>query len=106
MARGYLGTTLLESYDDTPFEGFGRVEWALRYIADYGAIDGDHHRAWLLDQVLRILKGTPVKLSMAEWRRPAGVARSIEYRFETGEPSQAYLEWVAEVGEHDVGIPP
>ena len=30
---------------------------AIRIIADYGQIDGAHHKMWVLDQVLRLLTG-------------------------------------------------
>lgn len=33
----------------------GRVVCALAYIKQYGAIDGGHHKAWLIDQILRSL---------------------------------------------------
>ncbi len=34
-----------------------RVDAALRLIERYGGIDGDHHRAWVIDQVVRVLVG-------------------------------------------------
>lgn len=30
---------------------------ALELIVQYGGIDGDHHKAWVLDQVTRVLAG-------------------------------------------------
>lgn len=30
---------------------------ALNMIAQYGGIDGEHHKQWVLDQVVRILTG-------------------------------------------------
>lgn len=30
---------------------------AISLILEYGGIDGNHHKQWLLDQVLRILAG-------------------------------------------------
>lgn len=81
---------------------------ALMYIEHYGQIEGDHHRAWVIDQVARILMGTPVLLKAARWKRPQGV--HSELRFSTGEPSKKYLAWRAE-GEvqgydYDEGIAP
>ncbi len=35
-----------------------RIEKALDLIIKYGGIDGDHHKAWVLDQVTRALSGT------------------------------------------------
>jgi hypothetical protein len=33
----------------------GKTEKALALIADYGGTDGDHHKQWLIDQLLRVL---------------------------------------------------
>ena len=32
-----------------------RIKQALELIANYGGIDGGHHKMWVLDQVVRIL---------------------------------------------------
>jgi len=90
--QGYLGETELKSTDGTPYQGFGPTEWAMKYIEFYGQIDGGHHKQWVLDQVARILKGTPVELSLAKWDNG-----QQEYRFNTGEPSKEYLSWVEEM---------
>lgn len=34
-----------------------RAEEALNLIQRYGGIDGDHHKAWVIDQVVRALTG-------------------------------------------------
>jgi hypothetical protein len=90
--HGYLGETEMKSSDGTPYEGFGHTEWAMKFIESYGQIDGGHHKQWVLDQVARILHGTPIELSLAKW--DTGIE---EYRYSTGEPSQAYLDWVKEM---------
>jgi hypothetical protein len=90
--NGYLGEEELSSYEDTPYEGYAAKNWALTYISSYSQIDGAHHKQWVLDQVARILKGTPVKLAVARWNNG-----HEEYRFSTGEPSEAYLLWVEEM---------
>ncbi len=68
-----------------------RIETALGLIADYGGIDGAHHKQWVLDQVVRALCGA------------------------TPDDQDDYLAWVAaiETGvggsreyEWDVGIAP
>lgn len=35
----------------------GRVQRALVVAAQYGQIQGDHHRAWVIDQIVRELTG-------------------------------------------------
>lgn len=97
-----------------PYEGYQPTDWALEYIQQYGSIDGDHHKAWVIDQVARVLKGTPVKVVVARWGTLDAIVEE-HYRFQTGEPTQAYHQWVAEArtGEdgpetydYDVGIAP
>ncbi|KKK73178.1 hypothetical protein LCGC14_2896440 [marine sediment metagenome] len=103
--EGYLGEEELESYAGTPYEGFGPKDWALEHLEQYGGIDGEHHKIWVIDQCIRILKGTPVKLRLARWEN--GLK---EYRFSTGNPSDEYTEWVKELKaegyRHDEGIAP
>lgn len=90
--QGYLGEFETDQYRDKT-----REQWALDYIMTYGSIDGAHHKDWVLDQVARILHGTPVICKEARWE-----GGHTELRFETGEPTQAYLDWVAEArGEYD-----
>jgi hypothetical protein len=88
----YLGVTVLPSLVGTPYENYDREKWALAYISAYGQIDGSHHKQWVLDQVARILLGTPVIVSLAKWE-----GGFKEYRFNTSEPSDTYKEWVEEM---------
>lgn len=72
------------------------IDAALWFIGSYGQIDGAHHKTWVLDQVARILNGTPVIATEATWERHR------ELDFTTGEPSAEYLAWVKEMrGEWD-----
>jgi hypothetical protein len=90
--NGYLG-----EFDTTEGDDKTREAWALTYIMSYGGIDGSHHKDWVLDQVARILHGTPVVCKEARWDNGHS-----EIRFTTGEPTQAYLDWVNECrGEYD-----
>ena len=108
--EGYLGE--FAPPPDCEFLSYGQTEWAMHYIAAYGGIDGSHHKTWALDQVARILKGTPVLVTEARWE-----GGQTKFRYKTGEPSKADLEWVAEIitsddeedkaaYEYDVGISP
>ena len=51
----FLGEEKLQSCDGTLYEGFTPAQWAVNYIDGYGQIDGDHHKLWVMDQVVRIL---------------------------------------------------
>lgn len=88
MARTYLGERT-QNTEYTPFAGFTAAQWAMAFIERYGQIDGDHHKAWLLDQVARVLHGTPVIVSVARWSDG-----NQEYRIRTGVASPEYMAWV------------
>jgi hypothetical protein len=99
--EGYLGEQIIEIEALIP-----PTTWALHWLERYSQIDGEHHKAWVLDQVARILRGTPVIAKLASWENGA-----VEMRYSLGEPSEAYLSWVAayeDGGEYswDVGIAP
>lgn len=104
--EGYLGDELVPSLNETPFAGFSPAEWAMFYVQEYGSIDGEHHKVWLIDQVARILKGTFVEVRLARWS--SGLT---EYRFTTAEPPAigytAWRQWVEDEGNGwDEGIAP
>ena len=86
-----------------------RVHEALDIIMEYGSIDGAHHKAWVLDQVVRALTGCPTVTK----RAISSMGKSYEY--EARGESEEYLAWVArykdgedgpETYEYDVGIIP
>ena len=58
------------------------VERALRIAYEYGAIQGDHHRAWVIDQMVRALTGS----DYAEWvrERKAGADGSETHYWDEG----------------------
>lgn len=91
--NGYLGEFETDANSD-----FTTQDWALWYIGSYGGIDGDHHKAWVLDQVARILNGTPVICKEARWANGHS-----ELRVTTGEPSARYLEWVRDTKDGEDG---
>ncbi len=94
----YLGEVLITDLHQTEFKDFTPSDWAMYFIGRYGQIDGDHHKAWVLDQVARILKGTPLIVKQASWDDG-----QKEYRVRTqDEPSSEYAKWVTEMlGESD-----
>lgn len=97
MVDSFLGTRAPTPADQCPFDGYTASDWANTYIVAYGGIDGSHHKDWVMDQIFRILNGTPVVVTLAEWgpsdQYPAG---HREWRFTTGEPSEKYHQAVKE----------
>ena len=107
--EGFLGEFPVD-VKDTRFKDYTPTNWAMYYIGSYGQIDGAHHKLWVLDQVARILKGTPVIVKEARWSNGHS-----EYRVTLGEPSLEYLNWAnfmrkdpddGEEYEYDEGIAP
>ena len=43
-----------------------RIERALKIAIRYGQIDGDHHKAWVIDQMVRALTGSDYKRIIME----------------------------------------
>jgi hypothetical protein len=97
MAEGYLGQFPVD-VRETMFADFSNADWAMYFIERYGGIDGANHKDWVLDQVSRILKGTPVIVEEARWE--GGLK---EFRVRTGDPSQRYLAWVVEIKNGEDG---
>lgn len=93
----YLGETPVDISTHPEYSKYTNVDWAMLFIQMYGGIDGGHHKSWVLDQTVRCLKNTPVKVVEAKWDDGQS-----EYRFSTGEPSEEYKSWVESMlGEKD-----
>lgn len=94
--NGYLGETIYDA-KETIYAKYKKKDWALKWIELYGWIDGSHHKDWLLDQVTRILNGTPVIIKLAAWDNG-----ETEWRFTLDEPTTEYHQWVEKLrGEYD-----
>lgn len=94
VSHNYLGEVDVTEERKNDRDALG---WAMYFIEQYGQIDGDHHKAWVLDQAARCLKGTPVVIKEASWDNG-----QKELRVSTGEPSEEYLNWRQEMrGEYD-----
>lgn len=103
MAK-YLGQNVVKQ-EETQYKDYNRIDWVEYFLDSYGEIDGAHHKMWVINQCLRIIKGTPIIINLARWDDG-----QVEYRITTGEPSQEYLNYVKEVEdagyEVNDGIPP
>jgi hypothetical protein len=101
--NNYLGEFPLEDARN-PYLEYTPADWALLFIQRYGGFVAAYHKAWVIDQVARILKGTPVEVVEARWgvsdNHPKG---ETNIRFWTGEPTQQYHDWVAECRNGDEG---
>ena len=79
------------------------VERAIDFAVRYGQIDGDHHKLWVIDQMLRALTGCPVETVTVE---PKGDRPG--YTYERQGTSPAYLRAIGDDPEYpwDAGIAP
>ena len=110
--KEYLGEELVTDLSSTIFEGYTKTDWAMYFISNYGQFDGSHHKAWVLDQVARILHDTKVIVKVAKWKSSDNEFH--EYRVTLDEPSKEYRDWlnfmtVDEEGneyDYDKGIAP
>jgi hypothetical protein len=77
-----------------------RAKNALQILTDYGGIDGEHHKAWAIDQAIRALCGVPCPENQ---KAPGNTANAeyIRYVYEScqGEDGDWTFEW-------NVGVAP
>ena len=59
-----------------------KIKHALNIAMNYGQIDGDHHKAWVIDQMVRRLTGKDYKKWVSE--AMAGEDGPATYSYETG----------------------
>lgn len=73
-----------------------RIAKAIEIALEYGQIDGDHHKAWTIDQIVRALTGCPmVKKLNPRASTPDGKGfMTIEYEGQ-GE-SKEYIKLITE----------
>ena len=55
-----------------PDDADARIKAAMDMIWRYSGIDGDHHRAWLVDQVVRALTGEDYRRWVLAWENEDG----------------------------------
>lgn len=95
--KGYLGCNVVD-VKDTPYKEYTSIDWAMYFVTVCCGFDGAHHKDWVLDQVVRCLKGTDIVVSVAKWDNG-----QEEYRIQTAdEPSKQYNDWVTSMlGDYD-----
>lgn len=101
----FLGETLID-ISKSHFANYESKDWVLYFIERYGQIPEVDHKSWLIDTIVRILRGTPVKVVLARW-----VDGTEEYRVSLEPPSDDYLTWVKYMMcdsdyDYDPGIAP
>lgn len=95
--QGYLGEKKID-IKKTEYKDYGPKDFVLLWIQQYGSIDGAHHKTWVLDQVARILHGSPVLAKMASWE-----GGHTELRLNLDDATPEYHKWVAECKDGEDG---
>lgn len=99
--KDYLGEFPVDIKEHTEFSKYTKDVWILKWIGDYGGIDGAHHKDWVLDQVAQIVNGAEIIVVQAKW----GCGHS-EYRFNL-ESNSTHDDWVKSFeGDYDAGSAP
>jgi hypothetical protein len=78
-----------------------RIGRALEYAETYGTTDGDHHKMWVIDQMVRALTGCPLVEKTA-------TSEGVTYTYTAQGESGEYQRWVEAMAEYewDEGIAP
>jgi hypothetical protein len=74
-----------------------RIDKALKIARCYGQIDGDHHKTWTIDQMVRALTGCPVV------KMQAFGYKNIPYEYEGMGESDEYRRFVEGAEQGDDG---
>lgn len=82
----------------------GRIHKALEIAAESAMFDGDHHKMWVIDQMVRALTGCPVETRTGTTYLTA--ADTITYQYEAQGESPQYQAFVAAARGWDEGIAP
>lgn len=83
--------------EDSPEQMKKRIGKALEVAQQYGAIDGAHHKTWVIDQMVRELTGCPRE------QEQATDVNGKPYNYEVLGESNAYREWVRKHNEGEDG---
>jgi len=65
-----------------------RIALALAIAYDYGQVDGDHHKAWVIDQMVRALTDCPSEVKYGT------DSQGYKYSYSVQGESEEYKHWV------------
>lgn len=74
-----------------------RIEKAIKLAVQYGGIDGDHHKSWAIDQMVRALTGCPTV------SKEAIDSAGTSYSYDAQGESDEYAELVASAKDGEDG---
>jgi len=105
VARADSGAITSADHDDLKMRLNADVPATLEVASRFAGIDGDHHKQWVIDQMVRRLTGCPTILGTAIH------VNGQPYTFTRLGESPEYLAWIAEYNQPgyddwDEGIAP
>jgi hypothetical protein len=86
-----------------------KIKRALHIADSFGTYDGDHHKMWVIDQMVRVLTDCPLVTKTAK------DYNGVSFSYEALGESDAYNEFVrqhkdgedgADTYSWDIGVPP
>jgi hypothetical protein len=77
-----------------------RIACALYYAGEHAGYDGDHHKMWVIDQMVRALTGCGLV------RKTATGANGMSYSYEGQGESPEYTQFITRHQDWDEGIAP
>lgn len=90
---------ILRALDEAGFQVVEKrqVAGALEVASEFAMYDGEHHKMWVIDQMVRHLTGCPVE------QRTGTDVNGTTYTYEALGESEAYREFVSDGDEDDDG---
>jgi hypothetical protein len=92
----YLGETPVDISTHPEYSTYTAKDWAMLCIYLYGAIDGAHHKQWVIDRVTRCLNGVVPTVRLATWDNDHS-----EYRYDFDGTSPEYEAFVLKCQDPD-----
>ncbi len=83
---------------NTPFADYKQQDWVLYFIERFGQYSGDHHKTWVLDQIVRILKNCPIEITVIRIDDDTN-----NYSIRMPIVSEEYVEWANNMKIDDSG---
>lgn len=96
--------SIIASFLDASIDSAWRCTEAILLAGRYGGIDGDHHKTWVIDQIVRVLTG-------CKYRTVTAIdCNRKEYQYKSLDENDSYKKIVADICatgyEWSIGIAP
>lgn len=90
-----LSETIITNLTNTPFDGYGPLNWIEYYVSRYGNIYGNHHQTWLNVEVMKLRFGIVPEVKLAKFDNH----HADEWRVHINTTNAAYNTWLTSLDE-------